>query len=94
MPRWSRRAAGELSATLGSGEQEAAILRQNAESEKQKMLADAEAEAIRLRGEGDAEAAKYYQVFKENPDLANWLRKCDAFRATVKSRAGDTSRPR
>ncbi|MCX7934847.1 MAG: protease modulator HflC, partial [Planctomycetota bacterium] len=66
------------------GERDAEIIKQNAEGEKQRLLADAEAEAIRLRGEGDAEAAKHFEAFKENQELANWLRKCDALRAAIK----------
>ena len=36
--------------------------------------------------EGDAEAAKYYEVFKENPELAEFLRKLDSLRVIMQSR--------
>ena len=47
------------------------------------LLAKAEAEARGIRAEGDAAAAKYYSVFKENPDLAEFLRKLDSLRQVM-----------
>ena len=38
------------------------------------MLAAAEARAKAIRGEGDAEAAKYYEMLREDPELAMFLR--------------------
>ena len=38
-------------------------------------------------GQGDAEAAKYYEVFAENEDLAIFLRKLDALKRTLAKRA-------
>ena len=35
--------------------------------------AQARAEAIQISGEAEAQAAKYYEVFKQNPELANFL---------------------
>ena len=45
-----------------------------------------EATAKSIRAEGDAEAAKYYEVFKENPELAVFLRKLDSLRRIMKGR--------
>ena len=39
-----------------------------------------------FRAEGDAEAAKYSAVFKENPELAVFLRKLDSLRLIMKGR--------
>ena len=35
---------------------------------------------------GDAAAAEFYQVFKEQPELAEFLRKLDALRSVMKGR--------
>ena len=50
----------------------------------------------RVRAEGDAAAAEFYAVFKEQPELAEFLRKLDALRAVMKGRTTlvfDTSVP-
>ena len=60
------------------GKQLAEGIRNAARSQRDQVLALAAAEAVRLRGEGDAEAAKYYKVFAENPNLHIYLRKIDA----------------
>ena len=39
-----------------------------------------------VRAEGDAEAARYYEVFKANPELAAFLRKLDSLRRIMRSR--------
>ncbi|MBN2712894.1 MAG: hypothetical protein JXR97_10765, partial [Planctomycetes bacterium] len=39
---------------------------------------------IILKGEGDAEAVKYYQIFNRQPELANYVRKLDAFKSIIK----------
>lgn len=66
------------------GEKQANIIKSDAARRRDEMLADAEARAIILRGEGDAEAVKFYQIFNENPELANYVRELDAFRSTLK----------
>ena len=50
------------------------------------LLTDAEAKAKTIRAEGDAEAARHYEVFKANPELAAFLRKLDSLRRIMKSR--------
>lgn len=62
------------------GEAQAIRIRAAAESERDQMLARAEADARRIRAEGEAEAAKHYQTFAEDPELALFLRKVDALR--------------
>jgi len=47
------------------------------------MLSQAEADAMRTRAEGDRRAAEYYAVFRENPELAVFLRKLSSLRRTL-----------
>lgn len=65
------------------GKRDAQRIRAEANGQVQKLLADAEAEATRIRGEGDRKAAESYKVFRENPELAAFLRKLDALRKTM-----------
>ena len=72
---------------LSEGEGEATDIRARADAEKENILAEARAKAKRIKGEGDAEAAKYYDVFSENEELAIFLRKLEALESTLKSDA-------
>ena len=71
---------------LAEGESEARRIRIEADRDRTIKLADAEAKAKEIRAAGDAEAAKYYAVFKQNPELAKFLRKLDALRAVMRDR--------
>ncbi len=71
---------------LSRGAQEASDIRTKAEQSRAEILTNAEATAKSIRAEGDAEAAKYYEVFKENPELAVFLRKLDSLRRIMKGR--------
>jgi membrane protease subunit HflC len=71
---------------LAEGKREAKEIRIKAEREKTIAIADAEAKAQKIRAEGDAAAAEFYQVFKEQPELAEFLRKLDALRSVMKGR--------
>jgi len=62
------------------GKSEADKIRADADRQKEVLLSTAEAQATRLRGQGEAAAAKAYQVFKANEELAVFLRKLDAVR--------------
>ena len=70
-------------ALLANGNSEALRIRSDAERKAAEILAVAEAEAKEIRGQGDEEAAKHYAVFKENPDLAMFLRNLDALKETL-----------
>ncbi len=70
-----------------SGQEEAKKIRALANAERDEIIAKASAEAKILMGQGDAEAAKSYEVFAENEDLAIFLRKIDALRKTLAKRA-------
>ena len=71
---------------LAEGERRAKEIRIEADTKRAISLADAEAKAKVIRAEGDAEDAKYYAVFKENPELAEFLRKLDSLRLIMKGR--------
>jgi len=65
------------------GETEADSITAAANSERDAILARAEREVERIRGEGDAEAAKFYDEFKKDPNLAVLLRKARALKKTT-----------
>lgn len=71
---------------LAEGKREAKEIRINAERERTITIAKAEAEAQKIRAEGDAAAAEFYQVFREQPELAEFLRKLDALRVVMKGK--------
>lgn len=68
------------------GEREASDIRSAADLQSAKLLADADAEATRIRGQGEREAAKSFQVFEQNPELANFLLKLTGLEAFLKER--------
>jgi membrane protease subunit HflC len=65
-------------AIIGEGNSEAAKIKSDADSKSTELLAAAEARAKAIRGEGDAEAAKYYEMLQEDPELAMFLRDLEA----------------
>ena len=70
---------------LAEGEGMASDIKAKADAEKEKILAEARAQAKRIRGEGDAEAARYYDIFTKNEELAIFLRKLEALETTLKN---------
>ena len=73
-------------AYISEGNARAKQIRTEADTSKTIQLADAEAKARTIRAEGDAEAAKYYAIFAENPQLAEFLLKLDSLRKIMKGR--------
>lgn len=71
---------------IAEGESEAKKIRIKADSDRTIALADAEAKAKEIRAVGDAEAAKYYAKFKENPELAAFLRQLDSLKRVLQGR--------
>ena len=67
------------------GIQLAQEIRDNADKEKQNKIAIAKAKAKIIRAEGDAQAAVFYSVFKQEPELAIFLKKLDSLKAIVES---------
>lgn len=72
--------------SISEGELEARNIKTRANKERDILVADAEAEARKIRAQGDAEAAKYYSVFRRNPELAAFLRKLDSLSRILKNR--------
>ena len=70
---------------LAEGTVRASEIRNDADQKKAVMLAKAEAEAREIRAQGDAEAATFYAVFRESPELAEFLRKLDALRLIMRN---------
>jgi membrane protease subunit HflC len=73
-------------AIVAQGTSAAMRIRTDADSKKTELLAAAEARAKAIRGQGDAEAAKYYEMLKENPELAMFLRNIEALKETLKEK--------
>jgi membrane protease subunit HflC len=65
------------------GEATAADITARAESARQMILAFAERQAQAIRARGDQAAAAYYPVFKQDENLAVFLREMDAARAIL-----------
>ncbi len=60
------------------GEAKAEIIRSDANLQASKILSAAQGEALQIQGRGQAEAAKYLNVFQQNPDLASFMFRLDA----------------
>ena len=71
---------------LSEGASEAESIKGKADSQAKEIEAEAKAQAKNIMGEGDAEAARYYAVFLDNPQLANYLRKLETLRKTLNKR--------
>jgi len=71
-------------ATIAQGNAEATKIKTDADSIKTELLAAAEARAKAIMGQGDAEAAKYYQMLEEEPELAIFLRNTEALKKILK----------
>ena len=71
---------------IAQGKKEAETIRVDANLNRDKVIADAEAKALELRAEGDAKAAQSYEKFKEDPQLAEFLRKIEALRIMLRGR--------
>jgi membrane protease subunit HflC len=73
--------------TIAKGNAEATKIKTNADSIKTELLAAAEARAKKEMGQGDAEAAKYYEMLEEEPELAIFLRNIDTLKQSLKERS-------
>lgn len=67
-------------AILAEGRAEAERIRSEAEAMQKELLAVAATQAQAIRAEGDAQAAKYYEMLKGNPELAMFLRNLEALK--------------
>jgi len=68
------------------GERQASDLRSAADLASAKVLADADGQATRIRAQGESEAAKTFAVFKQEPELANFLLSLGALEAFMKEK--------
>ena len=65
---------------LARGDAKAREIRATAESRKRTIIAKAQADAKRIRGEADQEAAKHYDTFAQEPELAEFLVEIEALK--------------
>jgi membrane protease subunit HflC len=77
----------QTEATIAGGNAEAIKIKTDADAKKIELLAAAEARAKAIRGAGDAEAAKYYKMLEEDPDLAMFLRDIEALKKILEKRS-------
>jgi modulator of FtsH protease HflC len=68
------------------GQRQANDIKSGADLEAAKQLADADAQATRIRAEGESEAAKSFEVFKQDPELANFILRLSALELFLKDR--------
>ncbi|MBQ7403599.1 MAG: hypothetical protein IJW05_09180 [Lentisphaeria bacterium] len=68
------------------GEKVSKKIMTDADAARMRILTEAEAQAKKLRAEGDAAAAAHYAVFRENPQLALFLRKLDSMKRLMGER--------
>lgn len=84
--RMKNERAKEAATFRAKGRREAEKIRTEADTKSRKVLAEAEAEAQIIRSKGDAEAAQYYAVFKQDPELAIFLRKLESLRRVMQDK--------
>jgi membrane protease subunit HflC len=71
---------------LAQGQAQADSIVADADSKATMTKARAQASAKDIMGKGDAEAARYYDSFLANPQLANYFRKLETLRKTLSER--------
>jgi membrane protease subunit HflC len=74
-------------AIISEGDARATAVKSDADTKKQKLLAAVEGRAKAIRGAGDAEAAKYYEQLKKDPEFAMFLREIEALKKALEKRA-------
>jgi modulator of FtsH protease HflC len=65
---------------------EVRAIRSKANAESTKILAEAEAQALRTQGEAEQQASKFYEVFKQDQELAIFLLKLKGLDKFLQSR--------
>lgn len=74
-------------ATVSEGAAIATAIKSDADKKKKLLLAAAEARAKAIRGQGDAEAAKYYELLRDDPQFAIFLRNTEALKKILEKRS-------
>jgi len=69
------------------GEAEAQKIRSEADRKAAEILAAADGQATQIRGKGEAEPAKSLEVFKQHPELANFIFRLNALEGALKDRS-------
>ncbi len=75
-----------VSQIQGDGERQASEIRSRADFESAKLLAEADAQATKIQGEGEKLAARSFEVFKQEPELAIFLLKLKALEQFLQNR--------
>ncbi|MHC4551193.1 MAG: protease modulator HflC [Planctomycetota bacterium] len=74
-------------AILAEGNAEAERITSDAAAKQKELLAVADSQAKAIRGAGDAEAARYLEMLKEDPELAIFLRNIEALKEILAERS-------
>jgi len=75
-----------VSQIKGDGERQASEIKSRADFESAKLLAEADAQATKIQGEGEKLAARSFEVFKQEPDLAIFLLNLKALEQFLQNR--------
>jgi membrane protease subunit HflC len=76
----------QTEATIAEGTAAARKIITDADSKQTELLAAADARAKAIRAQGDAEAASYYKMLEEDPQLAMFLRDIEALKKILEKR--------
>jgi membrane protease subunit HflC len=77
----------QTEATIAEGTAAANKIKTDADSMQTELLAAADARAKAIRAQGDAEAASYYKMLEEDPQLAMFLRDIEALKKILENRS-------
>ncbi len=69
------------------GESDARAITERARLSRERIIAFANRKAAEIRAEGDREAAKIYNRFRENPQLATFLRSLESLKQGLKEKS-------
>lgn len=72
---------------MAQGTAEATRIKNDAIKKETIIMAAAEARAKRIKGQGDAEAARYYEMLKDDPEFAMFLMDIETVKKTLKDRS-------
>jgi len=75
-----------VSQIKGEGERQASEIKSRADFESAKLLAEADAQATKTQGEGEKVAARSFETFKQEPELAIFLLKLKALEQFLQNR--------
>lgn len=73
----------EVDKLKAEGEREAISIRSAADRDRAEILSKAQAEAYTIKGEAEAQATRYFETFKQNPELAVFLMQIRALESSL-----------